>query len=625
MLEQRGEVAAHRSDLMNQSYRPSRYIGVFAILFISLALVLPFAPARTTLARSASTYTNPLAPTIPGNGVVESCADPSIIYNQAPDDTAWYMYCTTDPLNDADRDANGNFVFHLIPIVRSVDLVNWTYIGDAVSARPDWIADDVGMWAPDVHFFNGQYYLYYTAPWTDLPGGGSAIGVLTAPTPAGPWVDSGGPVVEPHNADCCADRRWVFDASVVTDDSGQKWIYYGSYFGGISVRRLSASGLHSDPATQQNVTIANRYEGAFVMRHGGYYYLFASATDCCRGPLTGYSVFVGRSVSPTGPFVDREGVSLLAGQVGGTPVISMNGNRWVGPGHNTVFTDFAGQDWFLYHAIDRNDPYFAGTNDFTRRPALLDALDWVDGWPTVRGGQWASDTPEHAPAAQPGLTTRYKYRAVKEHELGRLLAEHSDEFEGDVLGDQWQWVAGRVPAAGTFGVEGGSFRFDTQDADLFRDNNSAAVLGTPAPRGNYAVEAKVTLNLPPEGCCFNFRQAGLVIYGDDDHYVKLVHVSIWETRQTEFAKEYVHPFHGAFYGNTVVGPPGLTTWLRITKRTVAGEEHYTAYTSRDGITWVRGGTWTHDLGNDARIGLVSLGGSGFVAQFDYVRVYRLHS
>jgi arabinan endo-1,5-alpha-L-arabinosidase len=39
---------------------------------------------------------------------------------------------------------------------------------------------------------------------------------------------------------------------------------------------------------------------------------------------------------------------------------------------------------------------------------------------------------------------------------------------------------------------------------------------------------------------------------------------------------------------------------------------------------VRGGTWTHDLGPDESIGLVAMGGSGFTAYFDYVRVYRLN-
>jgi arabinan endo-1,5-alpha-L-arabinosidase len=583
-------------------------------------LLASLAPARVVSAASAPSYTNPIAPAIPGGGTVDSCADPSIVYGP---DQYWYMYCTTDPLNDADTDASGGFVFHFIPIVRSQNLIDWEYVGDALSARPGWIADDVGMWAPDIQHFNGQYYLYYTAPWTDA--GGSAIGVLTAPHPAGPWVDSGGPVVEPHFADCCQDYRWVFDASIVADDAGQRWIYYGSYFGGISVRRLSDDGLHSDPASQVNVAIPNRYEGAYVIRREGFYYLFASATNCCNGPLTGYSVFVGRAESPTGPFRDRNGVSFLAGRVGGTPAISMNGNRWVGPGHNAVFTDFDGQDWFLYHAIDRYDPYFAGTNDFTRRPALLDALDWVDGWPTVRGGRWASDTPQPAPAAQPGLTTDHRYREVRNDRLGRLIAGPSDEFDDAALDSRWQWAEGRVPDTGAFGTRGGVLRFDTQAADLHQGSNNASVLTTPAPSGNYVVETKVRLNLPEEGCCFNFHQAGLVIYGDDDHYIKLVHVAIWETRQTEFAKEYVHPFHGAFYGNTVVGPPGTWTWLRIAKRTEGGEEHYTAYTSQDGVNWTRGGVWTHSLGAQARIGLVSMGGPDFTARFDYVRVYRLHS
>ena len=148
-----------------------------------------------------------------------------------------------------------------------------------------------------------------------------------------------------------------------------------------------------------------------IVQHDGYWYLFASATNCCNGPLTGYSVFAGRSENILGPYVDRDGNSFLAGRVGGTPVISMNGNRWVGPGHNSVFQDFSGQWWTVYHAVDQNDPYFAGATGFTKRPVLLDALDWVNGWPTVRGGLWASDTKQPVPAAQPGTQTKYKMKS----------------------------------------------------------------------------------------------------------------------------------------------------------------------------------------------------------------------
>lgn len=567
-----------------------------------------------------NTYQNPLPVTADG-AAVESCADPALVH--AEDEGAWYMYCTTDPFSGADRNDAGELIFHLIPIFRSTDLVHWSHVGDAFSERPAWVAPTAGLWAPDIRYFNDQYYLYFTAPDTSLPGGGSAIGVATSDSPTGPWVDSGAPVVEPHAPDCCpGDKRWTFDPAIIEDDSGQRYIFYGSYFGGISARELSDDGLHSDPATQVNIAIPNRYEGAFVVQRDGYYYLFASATDCCRGPLTGYTVFVGRSENVLGPYVDRDGVSLLAGRVGGTPILSMNGNRWVGPGHNAVITDLAGQDWIVYHAIDRHDPYFAGEVGFTKRPVLMDALDWVDGWPTVRGGRFVSDTPQTAPVAQQGDPEREAFPLLPSEEPRNLIPKVSHEFDGSTLPAIWTWI--RKPADGTYGVEGGTFRFDTQTADLHEDSNNASVLVQPAPANDYMVETKVRLDLPAEGCCYNYVQAGLVIYGDDDNYIKLTHVSIWETRQTEYAKE-MGPVPAGYprYGNSVIASPGEWTWLRIARHACGSEECYTGYTSLDGVTWTRGATWTHNLGRNVRIGLVAMGGTGFAANFDYVRTYVL--
>jgi len=584
------------------------------------------------------TYRNPLPIQIPSGGQVESCADPTIIRGQTLGDSDWYLYCTKDPLNGNDRDPSGALRFHNIAMSKSHDLVNWTYAGDAFATVPAWGELTSGMWAPEVQFFNGQYYLYYTMtdPKPEVSGAPScgsepAIGVATSSSPTGPWTDLGRPVVEPryNGAPRAFGQRecnffWTFDPDVITTVSGQRYIYYGSYYGGIQVRPLSADGLSTDPATAVQVAIPNRYEGAEVEFHDGYYYLFASAGNCCNGPVTGYSVFAGRSAGPTGPFVDQDGVSLLAGRVGGTPVLTMNGNRWVGPGHNTVFQDWAGQYWTAYHAIDRNSPYFAGTTDFTRRPVLLDALDWIDGWPVVRGGRGPSDTPQHAPAAQPGQQAeRERETWLVPHDLpGRLLTAFSDDFNGTALDPRWTWV--RQPASGTYTVANGALAWDTQAADLFQDNNSASVLSRPAPEGDYLVETKVTLNLPPEGCCQNYVQAGVAIYGDDDHYIRLMHVSIWETRQTEFAKEFTDPFSNrAHFGGSLAGPPAETTWLRIVKRAQGNQELYTAYTSRDGQTWVRGSTWSHTLGQSARLGLLSMGGSGFTARFDYMHVYTI--
>lgn len=581
------------------------------------------------------TYRNPIRIEIPGGGLVANCPDPSIIRGQTPDDTYWYLYCTSNPLNDDDRNEAGEFNYHLITIHRSLDLVNWTYVGDAFTEQPAWAAAPQGFWAPDIQYFNGQYYLYYSS--SETVEGGAAIGVAVSESPTGPFMHAPAPVVEPQLAPCCTDpgetrRRWVIDSNIVTDDAtGQRYIYFGSYFGGIGVRELSADGLSSDPKTQIEVISDERYEGAYIVKREGYYYVFVSATNCCNGPLTGYSVFAGRSESPLGPFVDRDGVPFTTGRVGGTPVLSMNGNRWVGTGHNSLFTDFAGQDWIVYHAIDRNNPYRGGAPSSAfpeQRPVLMDPVDWIDGWPTVRGGHWASDEVQPAPAAQPGDKGMYQVDVKPLDQPGALIDSLSDEFDGTELSAVWSWV--REPEANTFAVENGRLRFDNQSADLWTNLNNASVLTAAAPQRDYVVETKVTLaNLPAQGCCFNFNQAGLVIYGDDDNFVKLVHFSLWFTRQIEFAKEMFPVLDGyPRYGNTVAGPPGEDTWLRIVARVENGqEETYTAYTSLNGKDWYRNGTWTHNLGKNAKIGLVAMArpleNPEFSSHFDYVRVYEL--
>jgi arabinan endo-1,5-alpha-L-arabinosidase len=618
--------------------RSTALLAALAALLMTVAGVSPVAAGNT------GTYTNPLELQIPGDGLVESCADPSVIQGQE-DEGYWYLYCTMDPLNDEDRTESG-FNFRMVPQLRSTDLVHWTYVGEAFTERPSWATADAGLWAPEIEYDDDtdRYILYVTVTNTTFAGGGSAIAGATSDGPTGPWTWADEPVVEPHAPDCCPnDRRWVFDPEVIQVPEGD-FIYYGSYFGGISVRELSSDLLHSDPATQTNVAISNKYEGAEVVRHDGWYYLFASATDCCRGPLTGYAVLVGRSADPTGPFLDRSGVDLndnetpadpTDGRAGGSPVIVGNDDPWVGTGHNTVFKDEAGQWWTIYHAVDRNEPYFEGAVGFTKRPVLLDAIDWVNGWPTVNGGRGISTGAMPAPAAQPGDTTGHVPSRGVRDQKGARVTSLSDAFGGKKLANRWSWI--REPAADTWSISGGRLRIETQAADLFEGSNNASVLVERAPRGSFVVETRVRLDVPAEGCCFNYVQAGLVLYDDDDTFVKLAVVSIWNTRQTEWAKE-VPPGEPGYprYGNSIVGPPGgfrvtdptaspLGAWtdLRIVRRVTGDDEAYTAYTRAENGVWEKGMTWRHELGSDLRIGLIAMGGSGYTAEFDRVLVSRL--
>ena len=274
---------------------------------------------------------------------------------------------------------------------------------------PRWAEADAGIWAPDIRYVDGQYRLYYVVTQTTATAerDDNAIGMATAPTPTGPWTDSGAPVVGPRRGGQVGDGNflWTFDPTVVTDTDGSQWLFYGSYYGGLFTTRLTADGTTA-VGTPVRVAIDNKFEGSYVVRRDGYWYLFASTANCCAGPTTGYSVQVGRSRSLRGPYVDRQGVPLTDSRAGGTPVLTQNGNRWVGAGHNAVVTDLAGQDWIAYHAIDRADPYLDGTDGINERPMLLDRLDWVDGWPTVRAGQGPSEGAEPAPVTERSASPR---------------------------------------------------------------------------------------------------------------------------------------------------------------------------------------------------------------------------
>jgi hypothetical protein len=88
---------------------------------------------------------------------------------------------------------------------------------------------------------------------------------------------------------------------------------------------------------------------------------------------------------------------LNESRVGGTTVITQNGNKWIGPGHHAFITDAAGQDHIVYHAIDRGTPWLTDPFGINRRPMLIDRIDWIDGWPRTRAGLGPSDTPQPAP------------------------------------------------------------------------------------------------------------------------------------------------------------------------------------------------------------------------------------
>ena len=111
-------------------------------------------------------------------------------------------------------------------------------------------------------------------------------------------------------------------------------------------------------------------EASFVTWHDDFYYLWSSFDACCQGSNSTYNTRVGRSKSPEGPYVDRDGKPLLEG--GGTLVIRGYENVR-GPGHNAVLHD-GDTDYLVHHWYDASH---RGRQSLAVRPIVWDA----EGWP----------------------------------------------------------------------------------------------------------------------------------------------------------------------------------------------------------------------------------------------------
>ena len=603
-----------------------------ATLQTSTSSALPL----TITAPTGTTFTNPVSMT-DKNGKVVSCPDPAIIKSQTGGVDTWYMYCTGDAHNASDTVSGGLNFNHLINVFSSGDLVNWTFVGDALSAAPTWAGAGALYWAPAAKFFNNQYYLYYVVT-VNKSSGTYAIGVATSTTAAGPFADSGAPVVDSEKVTAAMDGngtyRWVIDPDVIADGTGQLYILFGSFNGGISVRKLSADGLTSDASSETLIAADQRYEGGAWIQHDGYFYLLASATNCCAGPLTGYGVFAGRATTPMGPYLDQQGKAMSDVNVGGSPMLAMNGNTVLGPGGGSPFVDESGQAWYVYHEVLAASPYYTGTTT-TQRPAAMDAIDWVNDWPVVRGGFGPSDaaSPQPVPAAQPNAKTAYTTTTNANDAPGAAISGLSQDFTTGALASQWTSIHSMPKRTFTgSAVSLPTVGYDTVATDQYGNPTgmqNMPILAEATPAGDYMVEVKFSTDVPDNGTIVDYTQAGLILYKDDVNYLRMDLYANSDTRQVEFIKSETP--EGANYPTwnaTDLGPATsvsgtLTTYLSLVKRTIDGKETYTGYNSTDGTTWVRCGAWTHTLGSGASIGLYGGNRAGYNAAFNYVHVTTL--
>ncbi|WP_402466319.1 ThuA domain-containing protein [Isoptericola aurantiacus] len=195
-----------------------------------------------------------------------------------------------------------------------------------------------------------------------------------------------------------------------------------------------------------------------------------------------------------------------------------------------------------------------------------------------------------------------------------------DEFDGDAL-DTCRWTGIVREDESGYRVADGSLEIDTTATDIYTGSNTEVpnIILQDQPEGDWTVETKV------DGSQFSeqYQQGGLILYGDDDNYVKLDFVADNGagdpvTTRLELRSEV---------DATVVDPqPNASDlsddvwYLRLAKEGTT----FTGSYSTDGETWESFGEPVEHAGlSEAGIGLFALGASqttSATASFDYFRV-----
>ncbi len=283
-----------------------------------------------------------------------------------PEDRDFQKWGITNPYAEQyvmDGGADGGYVYHI-----------------------DWSSKSWGttnFWAPEIiyHAKTNEYKMYYTAFYPTA--GCEKIGVATAKTPLGPFIDvHDGPMLYSSSSDIGTK---CIDASPFIDDDGKFWLYYSltiasdgssetwviqlDEYGNAPIGsptfcvRCEEGWEHVDKTEQA----CN--EGAYMYKHNGKYFLTYSANTFWQ-PLYAVGLAVGNS--PTGPFT----------KYNGNPIVVKDEGKSAGTGHGMIFKDTSGKLWYLFHT------YRNGVSSDGGKCAMAARLWFHNGIPTIEYKNW---------------------------------------------------------------------------------------------------------------------------------------------------------------------------------------------------------------------------------------------
>ncbi|MFZ4726674.1 MAG: family 43 glycosylhydrolase [Paludibacter sp.] len=175
-------------------------------------------------------------------------------------------------------------------VLSTADMKNWTLTknsfasagtADAVSYSDDF------LYAPDVQYANGKYYLYYC-----LANRKSTEGVAVSQSPIGPFGDA--KIINTNKIN-------EIDPCVFIDDDGQAYYIWGQFTA--KMAKLKPNMVEIDSTTIRDNIVTEKehrfHEGGYmVKRKGIYYFVYAGLSVKDMPTCISYAT----SKSPWGPF-----------------------------------------------------------------------------------------------------------------------------------------------------------------------------------------------------------------------------------------------------------------------------------------------------------------------------------
>ncbi|MBN1185328.1 MAG: family 43 glycosylhydrolase [Bacteroidales bacterium] len=272
---------------------------------------------------------------------------------------------------------DGNTYWHMytapgIGFASSTNLTSWNFSSKHIfTAGPNWKTNypawtityfgttntDGNLWAPDVIYMNGAYYLYYSC--SSFGSSRSAIGLVVSPSLNSPdWIDYGMVV---SSSGLSTDINAI-DPGLFRDTDGKIYMTYGSWFGGIGIVEIdSVTGLATTSVTHVYGGGHQSIEASYIFKKDSYYYLVVNRGTCCNGTSSTYYITVGRSTNIYGPYDGWRTILAASG-------------KYYGPGHFALMHKGC-HDYISIHYYDGND------HGYSKLDILKMTME--DGWPVL--------------------------------------------------------------------------------------------------------------------------------------------------------------------------------------------------------------------------------------------------